>query len=129
MIKVNVKKYTSYPISTLKIKRRLSKFLVNNGITSDAEVSVAIVGEKRMLGMAKKYLNEENVLHSVLSFPLQEIKRGFYFPKDDLIHLGEIIVCYKKVVEEAVKEDKLVEDKLFELVEHGALHLLGVHHD
>jgi ssRNA-specific RNase YbeY (16S rRNA maturation enzyme) len=33
------------------------------------------------------------------------------------------------VVEEAVKEDKLVEDKLFELVEHGALHLLGVHHD
>jgi ssRNA-specific RNase YbeY (16S rRNA maturation enzyme) len=45
------------------------------------------------------------------------------------LHLGEIVVCYPKVVEEAKNEDVLIDDKVYELVEHGAFHLLGIHHE
>jgi ssRNA-specific RNase YbeY (16S rRNA maturation enzyme) len=30
---------------------------------------------------------------------------------------------------QAKDENKLIEDKVWELVEHGALHLLGIHHE
>ena len=43
--------------------------------------------------------------------------------------MGEIVICYPKVLEEAKLEGKLIDQKAYELVEHGALHLLGFHHE
>ena len=129
MIKVYVKKTSSAGVSTPKLKSALKKFLTKNGISSDAVVEVAIVGEKKMLELAKVYLKEDNVLHNVLSFPTSESKTEFVSPPDGFLHLGEIIVCYPKAVEEANSEKKRIDAKVIELVNHGALHLLGIHHD
>lgn len=129
MIKVYVKKQSNYPVSTRKVKKKLSEFLKKKGIVSDADVTVSVVGEKRMLKLADKYLGEKNTLHNVLSFPFLESDNAFVEPPDDTIHLGDIIVCYPKVVEESKKEGVLIDNKVLELVEHGALHLLGEHHD
>ena len=128
MIKVNVKKQSNYPMSSTKIRKNLKNFLASNGIVSDAEVSVALVGEKKMLEVGNKYLKDKS-LHNVLSFTADEVVPKFVYPPDGVIHLGEIIVCYPKAFEEAKKENKLIEDKIMELVEHGALHLMGIHHD
>ena len=49
MITVLVSKDSYYPVSSTKIKKFLKDFFAKNGIVSDAEVSVAIVGEKEML--------------------------------------------------------------------------------
>ncbi len=111
------------------MKNYLRDFLSQKGIVSDADVSLALIGEREMLQLAKKYLNETNILHNVLSFPYTEGDKKFLYPPDDTLHLGEIIICYPKVVDEAKKEDKLIEDKVLELIEHGALHLLGEHHE
>lgn len=127
MIKVSVVKQSNYPVGASKIKKKLADFLVAQGIVSDAEVSVAIVGEKKMLELGKAYLKDK-ILHNVLSFTPTEVKGNFVYPTDGLLHLGEIVVCYPKVVEEAKDEDVLIDDKVYELVEHGALHLLGIHH-
>jgi probable rRNA maturation factor len=127
MIKVSVSKQSNYPVSTPRIKKKLREFLKERGIVSDAEVSVAIVGEKKMLDIGKKYLKDKN-LHNVLSFTQSEVVGGFIYPPKDAIHLGEIIVCYPKAVEEAKEENVLIEERICELVEHGALHLLGIHH-
>ncbi|KKT66055.1 MAG: hypothetical protein UW61_C0032G0006 [Candidatus Curtissbacteria bacterium GW2011_GWC1_44_33] len=116
MIKVNVKKQSNYPISSTKIRKNLKDFLASHGIVSDAEVSVALVGENKMLEIGKKYLKDKS-LHNVLSFTADEIDSKFVFPPDGVIHLGEIIVCYPVAFEEA------------KLIEHGALHLLGIHHE
>jgi probable rRNA maturation factor len=89
---------------------------------------VAIVGESTMKNLAKKYLGED-IVHNVLSFPYDETKGKFVAPPDNVIHLGEIAVCYPKVTEEANIEGKLTDDKIYELIEHGALHLLGKHHE
>ena len=82
-----------------------------------------------MLALAKKYLHENEVLHNVLSFPFMEADETFREPPDNIIHLGDIVICYPKVVEEAGKEGKLIDEKVLELVTHGALHLLGKHHE
>lgn len=130
MIKINVKKQSNYPIDTPLLKKGLSRFLKEKGIVSDTEVSVAIVGEKKMKNLAKTYLKENPpTVHNVLSFPYVESKDKFVFPPDEKIRLGEIVLCYSKLKDEAKKEGKLIDQKAGELVEHGALHLLGIHHD
>lgn len=121
-------KQSNYPVGVALIKKRLSAFLQKKGIVSDAEVSVAIVGEKKMTDIGNKYLKDRK-LHNVLSFTPNETKKRFVFPPDGIIHLGEIIVCYQKAVEESKKENVLIDEKVYELVEHGALHLLGIHHE
>jgi probable rRNA maturation factor len=127
MIKVIVTKESNYPVKAPEIKKKLRNFLIKKGIVSDCVVSVAIVGEKEMLKLGKKYLQDEGV-HNVLSFSEPEVKKGFKYPPDGKIYLGEIVVCYPKIIAEANLEGKLINQKAYELVEHGALHLLGFHH-
>lgn len=127
MIKVTITKQSNYPVKTPVIKKKLAKFFSDHGIVSDAEVSVAIVGEKRMMEVGKKYLNDR-ILHNVLSFVPKEEKIGFVYPPGSPINLGEIIVCYPLAVKESVEENVLIEERVYELIEHGGLHLMGIHH-
>jgi rRNA maturation RNase YbeY len=127
MTKVSVSKQSNYPVRSTVLKKRLSAFLLKQGIVSPAEVSVAIVGEAKMMEIGNKYLKDKK-LHNVLSFTPNEIKVNFVFPPDGIIHLGEIIVCYPLAVREAGEENVLTDERVCELVEHGALHLLGIHH-
>jgi rRNA maturation RNase YbeY len=129
MIKIYVKKQSGYPIKTPEIKKKLASFFKDKGIVSDAECVVAFVGKSVMMDLARKYLSENNKVHDVLTFTENEVDESFVRVEDNLIHLGEIVVCYPQVLEEAKKEDKLIKDKIYELVEHGAMHLLGIHHD
>lgn len=124
MVKVIIYKQSSYPVKSSDIKKKLSKFFEDQGIVSDAEVNISLVGEKKMLDVSKKYLKDSKV-HNVLSF---EPSSEFIYPPDGKIHLGEIIVCFPVAVREAKAENVLIDKKVYELIEHGAFHLLGIHH-
>ncbi len=128
MTKVNISKQSNYPVKSSVIKKKLSGFFKKQGIVSDAEVSIAIVGESKMMEINKKYLNDKK-LHNVFSFTPTETKGNFVYPPDGLLHLGEIIVCYPVALKEAKDENVLIDEKVYELVEHGAMHLLGIHHE
>jgi rRNA maturation RNase YbeY len=128
MIKVYIKKQGNYPLSSPQLKKKLKKFLKDKGIVSNADVSVYFSGKSRMKKLTKKYLGEE-VIHNVLTFATAEGNSSFVYPPDDLIHLGEVVICYPEVLEEAKKQGKMIDDKVYELAEHGAMHLLGIHHD
>lgn len=128
MIKVIVTKEVVCPVSVVKIKKELAKLLEQEGITSDAVVEVAIIGEVKMNSLGRKYL-KDGKLHNVLSFPWSEAKVPFATPPDGVIRLGEIVVCASVAKREAMSEDVLLEAKVIELVTHGGLHLLGKHHD
>ncbi|KKU09111.1 MAG: putative rRNA maturation factor [Candidatus Woesebacteria bacterium GW2011_GWB1_45_5] len=127
MIRVSITKQSNYPVAVAPIKKKLAGFLTENGIVSDAEVSVAMVGEKKMLEVGKKYLKDKK-LHNVLSFTPGETKAPFVYPPGGVIYLGEIIVCYPLAVNEAKEENVLIAERVYDLIEHGALHLLGIHH-
>jgi probable rRNA maturation factor len=128
MIKIFVKKQGNFAVNISKVKKELTSFLELKGLVSDFSVTVAIVGEKVMKDISKKFLGEASV-HNVLSFTESEVKGDFLYPKGETLPLGEIILCYPKIVEEANKEGKLIDTKALELVKHAALHLLGEHHD
>jgi len=128
MIKVYVNKQTSYPIKTPKIKKVVRDFLKKKGIISDTEISIAFVGKSKMMELGKKYL-KDNILHNVLSFTESEVGQKFIYPPEKSIHLGEVVVCFPKALDEAKKEQKLIENKVIELVLHGLEHLLGHHHE
>lgn len=128
MINVCVSNQTAYPVNTNEIKKRISKFLLEKGVASGASVDVAIVGKKEMAKIASKYLKEDNVIHNVLSFPDSESKGQFVYPQEGLFRLGEIVICYSKVLSEAKLGGVMPEERLYDLIEHGAKHLVGEHH-
>ena len=128
MISVFVKNQSKYSINSNKIKLALTTLLEQRGVVSKTKVSVAIVNEKKMLDISRKYLKDDKV-HNVLSFTYDEVKENFVYPPDNSKYLGEIIVCYSKAKEEARVEGISTDDRIVDLVKHGALHLIGIHHD
>lgn len=129
MISISLVKQSAYPISAKKVKEAIVKVLTDQGMVSDSEVSVALVGRNKMADYVKDYYKgDDEYDHPVLSFPNSETKERFILPPDGKIHLGEIVVSYDECVNRARSENRLVEDVVIEMAEHGALHLIGVHH-
>lgn len=128
MIEVCVNNQTDYRVNATEIKNRLNKFLMGKGLTSALSVEVTIVGNKEMMEIARFYLNEEGVVHNVLSFSEADVKGRFVYPRNEIPRLGDIIVCYPKARQEAKVGDVLIAERLYYLIEHGARHLVGEHH-
>lgn len=129
MIRVYVKKQSNYPVKSTFVRKILQDFLRKSGIVSDSLVYVSFVNEKTVKKIASKYLGEKNQIHEVLSFGESEIRGEFRYPQSRFINLGEIVLCYPKIVEMARRENRLIDEKVRELLEHGAMHLIGKHHD
>lgn len=115
-----------YPISRPKIKKAIETTLSEQGITSVVEISVLICGRRQALLLAKKYLHDDKP-HNVLSFCLQESFGQASLNQERLV-LGDIAVCYPIAQQEANSDNMLVDDKINELVCHGLMHLMGIHH-
>lgn len=128
MILVDVYKQSNYPVSAKFIKNKLVEVLTKSGLTSDCEVSLAIIGEKLMGELTKKYFND-NATHAVLSFPTNEIKGRFIFPPGSKNYLGEIIISFNQARDSANKTNRRIDEVVGDLAIHGALHLMGIHHN
>lgn len=115
-----------YKVNRKKIKESIKRVLHENGIVGLTEVSVAIVGDRKMRELNKKYRNLDKTTN-VLSF--SQVEGGALPRPSDTLFLGDIVVSYPVVIEEASKEEVFVDEKVSELVEHGLLHLLGQHHE
>jgi rRNA maturation RNase YbeY len=127
VIKVLIKKQSRYPVNTPKLKKSVREHLLKKGLVSDSDLSIALVSGDAMKDLATKYHKGKSHFPSVLSFAASETRNKFINPPDGIIHLGEVVVCYPKAVEEAKKEGILIEEKIIELVSHGVGHLLGEH--
>lgn len=102
-------------------------------VTSDLEVSIAVVGERKMRTLNRKY-HEIDAPTDVLSFPYLDTDSNpegemFVEPPGEPKVLGDIVVAYPVAVRQAGKKGKLVDDEIDFLIEHGLQHLLGNHHD
>lgn len=114
-----------YKINRKRIKDAVLKTLVENNVRTPCEVSVAIVGDRKMRALNKKYRKIDSTTN-VLSFPQNE---GPAVPKyPDKLFLGDVVISYPKVIEEAALYKRMVDDWTCELVEHSVRHLLGIHH-
>ena len=115
-----------YKVNRKRIRDLVSRILNSKDIAGKTEVSVAIVGDRKMRKLSKKYKNEDKT-RNVLSFSLTEGESALA-PLDTL-GLGDIVISYPQVIRDASKDEVLVDDKIDELVVHGMSHLLGIHHE
>jgi probable rRNA maturation factor len=115
-----------YKVSRKRIKQIVKNTLDKNEINGSVEVSIAIVGDRKMRELSKKYKGEDKT-RNILSFSQTE-GEAIEMPRDAL-RLGDIVLSYPQVINDAVRDEMLVDDKVDQLVEHGLMHLLGLHHE
>ena len=115
-----------YQVNRKKIKTRVEEVIKARGIVTPVEVSIAIVGDRKMRSLNKKYRGLDKTTN-VLSFSQTE-GEGIVVPTDKLI-LGDIVISYPVMIQEASFENMLVDNKICYWVEHGLEHLLGEHHE
>ncbi len=115
-----------YRVDRKRIKKAISKVIEKHEVKGPVEISVAIVGDRKMRSLSLKYKGEDKT-RNILSFSLSE---GESTPEqNETLRLGDIVISYPQVIKEASEEEVLVDDKIDELVEHGMLHLLGINHE
>lgn len=119
-----------YKVNRKRIVSAINNLLQQQGIIQDVEVSVAVVGDRKMHALNKQYRNLDKTTN-VLSFSMSDGDPTVLPPSErtDVLRLGDVIVSYPQVIIEASETDVLVDDKIDELVTHGVLHLLGIHHE
>lgn len=114
-----------YKVNRKRIQKTIKDFLQKQGVSGPVEVSVAIVGDRKMKSLNKKHRGFDKTTN-VLSFSLVE---GELAPTiGETTRLGDIVISYPQVIKEAAAQEKLVDERVDELLIHSTFHLLGVHH-
>jgi probable rRNA maturation factor len=84
-------------------------------------ISITIAGDKEVQDLNKKHLGRDTTT-DVLSFPVNEVL------EDGTDYLGDIVVNSDQAARQMSEYGNDLEHEIAELVSHGVLHLLGVHH-
>lgn len=114
-----------YKVNRKKIRSAIAYVLEDQQFFTPVEVSIAFVGDRKMRSLNKKYRNKDTTTN-ILEFPLQEGEQT-HLPTD-VTRLGDIVISYPELIRESAEHDMLVDERVDELVRHGMLHLLGIHH-
>lgn len=128
-----------YRVGRAFIRKRTQEFLRKIGIDPVSyTVSIAVVGDRKMTEIHEQYTKKHGTT-PVLSFPLASgkprlaarIDRKYLAnwklgKTEGTTLLGEIIISYPQTLIFASDENKLVDVKLAEFVEHGLTKLLSV---
>lgn len=91
-------------------------------ISNNTHISISIVDDEQI----KKLNNEfrgKDFPTDVLSFNINEKM------EDGTFYLGDVVVNKQQAERQASEYNNSLEEEISELVAHGILHLLGVHHD
>lgn len=90
----------------------------------EAELSVVLVGDRRIAALNRQYLGRRGPTN-VISFPMLEGHFGALRP--DL--LGDVVISVATAAREAQHAGIDLQCRLTELLLHGALHLVGYDHE
>lgn len=115
-----------YKVNRKRIRKIVEETLKKHGVKGPVEVSIAIVGDRKMRELSKQYKGEDKT-RNILSFPLAE-GEPIVLPTDKL-RLGDIVISYPVLIKESAEYEELVDDRMDMLVEHGLKHLMGIHHE
>ena len=91
-------------------------------IKKNSKINVHLVGDREIQKLNKKHLNKDYPT-DVLSFNIdKKTPYGEYYIGDIIVNIDQA----KRQAKEYGNDDYRKE--IAELIEHGALHLLGIHH-
>ncbi len=136
MINIIVSSDPRYDVNKTAIKSAVASVLEKHQIKGKIEVGVNIIGDRKMHELNRKYRGIDSTT-DILSFALEDAsinalqhvpKIGFVSSPDKWLRLGDIVISYPQVVEDASLEGISIDEEIRILVEHGVNHLLGLHH-
>lgn len=136
MINIIVNSDPRYNINRASIRAAVSEILSKFRISGRIELGINIVGDRKMHELNRKYRGLDATTN-ILSFALEDSdpsnlqhfpRIGFVASPDNWLRLGDIVISYPQVVEDASIEGISVDEEIRNLVEHGLNHLLGIHH-
>lgn len=122
MINVLISSESRYPINRRRIKETIGNYLKKIGV-DDLEVSVSIVGERKIRQLNKKWRKLDEPT-TVLTFGLEE-------PRDasEILRIGDIVVSYPYAREIAQEDNLTMDQTIDKLLIHGMNNLLGNNKD
>jgi len=124
MISILIKADSVYQVNRKKLSQVVGRFLKKHKVRGDTQVSLAIVGNRRMRQLNRQYRQIDKTT-SVLAFPLGG-GGEFAKPPDGILRLGDIVIAYPVARKQAGEEGLLIDQKMARLVEHGLNHLLKI---
>lgn len=136
MINIIVNSDPRYNVKKDAIRLAVLTALQKHKISGKMELGVSIVGDRKMHELNRKYRGLDSTT-DILSFALedpnpvnlQHIPRvGFVAAPDKWLQLGDIVLSYPQVLEDASLDGISIDEEIRILVEHGVDHLLGIHH-
>lgn len=130
MIEVAFENEHNFPVIEAGIEQAIAKVFLVESVTI-AQVGVHVVDEPQMQELNENYKHHRGST-DVLTFVLRDPEQptpSFIDTPESAAEYGDIFLCYPVIAEEAQVEGVSVQEKLEFLAEHGALHLLGIHHD
>ncbi len=103
------------------INSAVQESLKEDNLSGDFEISISFVEEDEIKELNADYRGIDSVT-DVLSFPLIEdpsIEDGL---------LGDIVICYKRAIEQSIEYGHSSKREIIYLVVHSMFHLLGYDH-
>ena len=137
MINIIISTDPRYKIDRDLIRQAVSEVLFDHKITGKVEIGVNIVGDRKIHELNRRYRGIDSPT-DILSFPLEEsapanlrfvsTRYGFIASPDRVLRLGDIVLSFPQVLEDAADDGITVDEEIQSLIAHGMNHLLGIHH-
>lgn len=136
MVNIIVNSDPRYNVNKDSIRAVVAETLRKLRVSGRIELGVNIVGDRKMHELNRKFRGLDSTTN-ILSFALEDTtpsslqhipKIGFVAAPDKWLRLGDIVISYPQVVEDASMDGISIDTEIRNLVEHGLNHLLGIHH-
>ena len=138
MVNIIISTDPRYKINREAIRLAILEVIEGHKVSGRVELGVSVVGDRKMHELNRKYRGIDAPT-DILSFALEELassnlryiasQRGFVAAPDKTLRLGDIIISHPQAVEDAAADSISVDEEMMDLVRHGTVHLLGIHHD
>ncbi|HEY4518762.1 MAG TPA: rRNA maturation RNase YbeY [Candidatus Paceibacterota bacterium] len=125
-MKVEISHCVKKPVSDSAIRKAIGETLKLLNIKSEAVLSVALVGEKKMRSLNKVWRGK-NSPTDVLSFSFLEDKPTT--GKREMEEAGEVIICLPVAARQARFYGLSEKKHIARLVAHGTMHIFGLDHE
>jgi len=90
----------------------------------DGQISVHVVGEKKIRELNKNYRGKDKVT-DVISFAVKEGEQIINFGEKDF---GDIFICLPQIKKQAKENNIGAREEMTRMLVHGVLHILGFDH-
>lgn len=112
-----------------RIEQLVTRLVQRELPTGRYAVALHLVGDETIRELNRERRSKDSVT-DVLSFPLHDPNgMQFVLPPNHAVNLGDVVICYPRMLAQALEYRHAPARELGYLVAHGVLHLLGFDHE